>query len=137
MAQSNFCNIENINKWNNTFINLSKRQRDIYFTPEYYMLYKNLGEGDIDCFIYEENTNIAIYPFLINSINSLGYCLDKEYKDVQGAYGYNGICTNCSEKIFLNNFYRNFDQYCNDNNIIAEFTRFHPIFQNHQFADSK
>jgi len=41
------------------------------------------------CVFYEKNDDIALYPFLKNSVNNLGYELDKEYFDFQGAYTYN------------------------------------------------
>jgi hypothetical protein len=46
---------------------------------------------DAKCFVYQKGSNITLYPFLINSVNALGYNLDKEYFDIQGAYGYNGV----------------------------------------------
>jgi len=35
---------------------------------------------------------------------------------------------------FIESFYKEFNQYCIENNIIAEFTRFHPILMNHEFS---
>jgi predicted N-acyltransferase len=67
---------------------------------------------------------------LINSVNKLGYDLDKEYFDIQGVYGYNGVLTNCNSQAFLNSFFTCFDGYCERNNIIAEFLRINPLLQN-------
>ncbi len=35
---------------------------------------------------------------------------------------------------FKRTFYQHFDSYCRLNNIVAEFTRFHPMLQNHEFS---
>jgi len=123
-------------KWNDYFKKLPIDQQDTYYTPEYYKLYEELGDGKARCFIYRKDRSIAIYPFLINSVNELGYDLDKEYYDIQGAYGYNGVVTNNYSDSFSLGFHESFKQYCIDFNIIAEFTRFHPLLNNKSFSES-
>ena len=119
------------NLWAEYFSRLSVDQQDIYFTPEYYSLYEKNGDGIAYCFIYEENKDFVLYPFLKNSINSLGYSLDDEYYDIQGAYGYNGFVTSTKDEDFLFNFFTQFRCWCVENNIVAGFTRFHPILKNY------
>ena len=109
-------------------------QIDVYYFPQYYSLYQNNGDGEMKCFVYEEGDNCILYPFLINSISQLGYHLDKEYYDIQGAYGYNGIVTSCKDSDFIARFHDCFDLFCQENNIIAEFTRFHPLLNNQKLA---
>ncbi len=108
--------------------------QDIYFTPEYYQLHEENGDGTAVCLIYSNGTDIIIYPFLINPIKQLGYSLEKEYYDIQGAYGYNGFLTNNKTLSFINSFHNIFKQYCFDENIIAEFTRFHPLIRNQEIS---
>ena len=122
-------------EWSALLSKLPIEQQDIYFTPEYYELYENNGDGEANCFIYEKDGNIAIYPFLKNSINKLGYSLNNEYYDIQGAYGYNGMLSSTDDTTFLEDFWKTFDQYCKDNNIVAEFTRFHPILKNYKLGE--
>ncbi|MDZ7821464.1 MAG: GNAT family N-acetyltransferase [Candidatus Marinimicrobia bacterium] len=62
--------------------------------------------------------------------------MDKEYYDIQGAYGYNGVIASNYSNSFRKSFYEEFSKYCLDNNIIAEFTRFSPILGNHQFSEN-
>ena len=83
--------LEDKSLWRESFSSLPLNQRDIYYTPEYYSLYEKNGDGRACCFVYEENGECVLYPFLINSVNELGYELDGEYFDIQGAYGYNGM----------------------------------------------
>lgn len=127
-------NIKN-NEWDKFIKLLPLNQQDIYFTPEYYELYEKNGEGKAKCFVFEQNGEIALYPFLINSVNELGYNLDNEYFDIQGAYGYNGVISSSNDREFINDFYKSFDKYCSENNIIAEFTRFHPLLSNYKFSE--
>ena len=77
--------------WVAALSKISPERKDIYFEPEYYSLYQNYGDGLAQCFVFENENGIAVYPFLKNLITPLGYELDKEYYDIQGAYGYNGL----------------------------------------------
>ncbi|MBP7496198.1 MAG: GNAT family N-acetyltransferase [Bacteroidales bacterium] len=127
--------IENNKEWNDLLTMLPIEQNDIYYTPELYRLYECNGDGKAICFVYEENGEIALYPFLLNHINKIGYDLEKDYYDIQGCYGYNGVITSCQNDIFIANFYKCFSQFSNDNNIIAEFSRFHPIIRTQIFSN--
>ena len=124
------------NLWYEYFHRLSIEQQDVYFTPEYYSLYEKNGDGVAYCFVYEEDDDFVLYPFLKNSINSLGYDLDDEYYDIQGAYGYNGFVTSSKKKEFLSNFFIQFRCWCVKNNIVAGFTRFHPILKNYDLIQN-
>lgn len=116
------------NEWNAYIEIFSKEKRDIYFTREYMNLYEKNGDGIAKLFIYEEKDEVAIYPFLMNKIE--GYNLDKDYYDIQTAYGYGGPISSTDEDGFLNNFENEFLNFCNKNNIVAEFIRFHPCIKN-------
>lgn len=121
--------------WNNVLAELTEDRKDVYFTPEYYSLYEAYGDGEALCFIYKENEKIVLYPFLKNPITPLGYNLSKEYYDIQGAYGYNGPVTNSEDKEFINRFWNAFDACCQENDIIAEFMRFHPVMKNYVLGE--
>jgi hypothetical protein len=121
-------------EWSNLLDSLPIEQQDIYYTPEYYELYENKGDGEAKCFVFERNDDIALYPFLLNSVNDLGYELDDEYFDIQGAYGYNGVVSSSSSQLFRVDFSHSFIKYCHENKIIAEFTRFNPILKNQVFS---
>lgn len=121
--------------WSDALRRLPTHQRDIYYTPAYYQLFENKGDGQVHCFFFEdEHGNLALYPFLLNSVNELGYDLNDAYFDIQGAYGYNGVISSTNELEFRKQFYTAFNSYCQENNIIAEFTRFHPLLSNEIFA---
>lgn len=114
--------------WNDWLMKLSPDKRDIYFTREYYKMYENNGDGKGLCFVYTEGDKIAIYPFLINPIT--GYALDKEYYDIETAYGYGGPITSHNDDGFIKSFEQVFMKFCNEQHIIAEFVRFHPLIKN-------
>lgn len=129
--------LKDFQNWDDAINRLSAASKDVYFTPEYYSLYQNYGDGEANCFVFEKDGYIALYPFLLNPITPLGYKLDKEYYDIQGAYGYNGIITSSNDKNFISSFWEAFDSYCSDHSIVAEFTRFHPLLNNQQLASPK
>lgn len=128
---------DNKEAWSKYLRKLPREQQDAYYTPEYYALYENLGDGKAQCFVFELGDQIAMYPFLLNSVNQLEYRLEEEYYDIQGAYGYNGVISSTSDEDFIEQFNKSFCNYCKEHNIIAEFTRFHPILKNHTFSQDQ
>ncbi len=122
-------------EWSSYLQQLPINQQDVYYAPEYYRIYQNYGDGQALCFVFQEGANIALYPFFKNSINLIGYQLDQEYFDIQGVYGYNGILTNTEDVLFKSSFFDVFNIFCQKENIIAEFTRFHPLLKNNKFSD--
>lgn len=115
-------------KWNEYLLNMNIDVQDIYFTSDYYKLYEQNGDGKAKLFVYKEENNIALYPFMLNEIK--GFSLDTKFYDIESAYGYGGPIANNHSKEFLNNFEKEFLKYCIENNIVAEFIRFHPLIKN-------
>lgn len=126
--------LKDSDEWKEVLEQLPANQRDVYFTPEYYSLYQNYGDGEAFCFVFEKDGEVVLYPFLKNPIAPLGYELDKEYYDIQGAYGYNGIISSTENQEFIAAFWEAFDAWCQENDIVAEFTRFHPLLNNQRLA---
>lgn len=134
---STLLTLGNSEAWNKYLQQIPAEKRDIYFTPEYYSLYQNYGDGEACCFVFEKDGDIVLYPFLRNPITPLGYHLDKEYYDIQGAYGYNGIIASTYTPDFIKAFWETFDLWCQENSIVAEFSRFHPLLNNQKLASPK
>lgn len=134
---STILNLSDSCDWKEALAAFPSNKRDVYYSPEYYSLYQNYGDGEARCFVFEQDGEVVLYPFLINPITPLGYKLDKEYYDIQGAYGYNGIITSSEDADFIAAFWEAFDAYCQENDIVAEFTRFHPLLNNQRLASPK
>ena len=130
-------NLKDTVEWCRMLNCLPFESRDVYFTPEYYSLYENYGDGRTICFVFEESGDLVIYPFLMNPITPLGYELEKEYYDIQGAYGYNGLITSTDNKEVISSFWKAFDAWCQENDVVAEFSRFHPLLNNRCLASPK
>lgn len=124
-------------EWKKIMRCLPSQWSDVYFMPEYYSLYQNYGDGEALCFVFEKDGEYVQYPFLKNAITPLGYRLDKEYYDIQGAYGYNGIISSSDNPDLISAFWASFDEWCLENSVVAEFTRFHPLLNNQKLASPK
>ncbi len=108
---------------------------DVYYDLKYLKVFEAYGEGKPECFYFMQDKQFAMYPFLINSVNKLGFNLSSDYYDIQGVYGYNGVLTNSYDPVFIDSFYNSFSEFCSNNNIIAEFTRFNPLLGNYKFSE--
>ena len=136
MSSCTILDLSSSEKWNLHLLSLPIELKDIYFTPEYYSLYEKLGDGKAKCFVFEEGKELALYPFLMNSVNEVGFNLNNEYYDIQGAYGYNGVIASNNNLSFINKFHKAFNDFCQSNKVIAEFTRFHPLLKNNNFSET-
>lgn len=111
--------------------------KDVFLLEEYYKLSEFNGEGSFDFFVFSDNGRHAVYPFLKNEILGYKSAPNGGYYDIQSAYGYGGIITNSYEDDFRKLFFENFEIYCSQNNIVAEFIRFNPLLGNSDFSSSK
>jgi hypothetical protein len=94
---------------------------DIFFTEEYQQLFKDTEFGGIPCQFNYDGIDYRFYKRPIPGT---------KYFDIVSPYGYSGpvdisgsLYLNSGGITFLNYFY----EYCDDNNIIAEFIRLHPF----------
>lgn len=120
--------------WKQALDELPDSARDVYFLPEYYLADSQHRRVSVKCAVLRAPDGIAIYPFYLKDINSLGLIPDDQPMfDIEGAYGYNGLAA--SSQTAATDFYNNFSNWCANNHIVAEFTRFHPLSHNHHWAD--
>lgn len=119
-------------RWDSLFKQLPEIMQDPGFLCDWYGHFEKQGYGKAICFFAEENGKMAIYPFLKNNINKLGYKLKNDFFDIQGAPGYNGIASSTDDMGFLAQFHRHFTKWCIDNNIVAEFSRCNPVLENNK-----
>lgn len=134
MAETLILSLDDRKHWNDLIWTICSERRDIYYLADHYRIYSMLGEGEAYCFIYKSGDDLAAYPHLRNSVNKAGYDINEEYYDIQGAYGYNGVVSTTDSPDFIAGFYSAFEAYCQETNIIAEFTRFHPLLNNFNFS---
>lgn len=113
--------------WNNYLKYFHEEDKDIYFTEEYVKLYE-CEDDHSECFIYKEDNNMLLFPYLKRKIESL----DGDYFDFETPYGYGGPITNTDNPDFINRGFSEFIYSSEENKIVAGFIRFHPILNNHK-----
>lgn len=133
MSNYRLLSLADSEEWSNYIKKLPIEQQDVYFTPEYYGLYEANGDGEARCFVFEHGGDLALFPFLINKISVLGYDLEGEYYDIQGAYGYNGVVSSSYTEEFKKLFHECFSGLASEKKIVCQFLRFHPLLKNEEF----
>ncbi|MEK5391325.1 GNAT family N-acetyltransferase [Margalitia sp. FSL K6-0131] len=114
--------------------------KDVFYYHSYSNL--NLFTGDGDPFLFyceDERGKKLCYVFLRRNINALAFMeAEKEtelYDIITPTYGYGGPLYNDLDEQLLIHFRRDFEDYCKKENIISEFIRFHPLYQNHTYLE--
>ena len=107
-------------------------KNDIYFEPNYGKLYESVDNGENVVFEFESRYGTISHMFIKREIPIK---INAEtYYDIVTPYGYGGplvkSCEKGKEKELIEAFDFKFRSYCNINNIVSEFVRFHPIIKN-------
>src|SRR5690625_2414934 len=112
--------------------------RDIYFDPNYGKLYEEMENGESK-FVefsneYGKITNLFIQRKIPISLES-----DDQFYDITTPYNYGGpiiqeVVEGKSREL-VKGYEECFKKYCLKNNIVSEFIRFHPVFENEKFFD--
>src|SRR3989338_8773267 len=100
---------------------------DIYFSPAYGKIWAQTEQAEFKLFKYEKENYRVVYPLLIRKI-------DATWQDVTSPYGYSGPLSNRIDPGLYQEFRLNFNNWCQQNHIVSEFIRFHPLLKNYQEA---
>ncbi len=111
------------------------KMKDVYYDPYYLKAVQNAENSLIEIFIYEENGVKCLVPYVKRRINDLSIFknIKEEFWDISTPHEYSGIITNSPD---ANNFYSCLGEYCQNNNIIFEFSRFNPFLKNEKFIEN-
>lgn len=112
--------------------------KDLYFEKDYGKLYEKMENGECIEFVFENSYGEVKHIFIKREIPIL--VNGERWYDAITPYGYGGPrITSCafgahSDLVFA--FEQAFDAYCQEQRIVSEFVRFHPIFGNaRDFSD--
>jgi hypothetical protein len=120
--------LDNKNEWYEYLKRINVN--DIYFFPEYFELNQTIIKGKVECFVYEGKDVVILYPYIKRSIDRSCYF------DISSGYGFGGYI-GMPRNQGVNKFRSAFHRYCLENNIVSEFIRFHPLYNNHFLASSE
>ncbi len=117
-------------------------QKDVYFTYNYFVPFKNNGDGEPILYCFGCDHGKVAYPFMLRDIaeceNLKGEIEKDAFFDISSAYGYGGPLYDCRTGTgnlleLKKAFFKAFSNYCEKENIISQFDRFHPLIKNHDF----
>lgn len=105
---------------------------DIYFNPKYGEVHEGIEKGKNVYYKHQSIYGEILHMFIKREIP---YQVNNEiFYDLVTPYGYGGPiiikCIDNQKQNLLNGFHDEFKIYCQENNIISEFVRFHPIQNN-------
>lgn len=117
-------------RWEQFFNCFPDEQKDIYFDYRYARAYEANGDGEANYAVFSgANGMKVLYPFLKVKIPDYG--LASSYYDLTSCYGYGGPLVASYNDQDMEAFENLFHDWCADNQVIAEFIRFHPVLENH------
>ncbi|MDB5602027.1 MAG: hypothetical protein JWN71_4071 [Xanthobacteraceae bacterium] len=113
--------------WNACLATISRSA--LVHRPRYTRVYERYGDGAGECFVYESDGGIVLYPFLRRPI------FDADgWTDIITPYGYGGIAYACHDQhsaALIAEFRAAFVDYARETRTVSEFVRFHPFLGNH------
>ncbi|CEG22103.1 FemAB family protein [Planococcus massiliensis] len=105
---------------------------DIYYKKNYGLLYEQIENGTCEVFDFKSSTGSVRHLFIKKEIPLL--LNGSQYFDISSPYGYGGpLITSCQEgkrNLLAKEFEAAFSSYCEEQQIVSEFVRFHPLFSN-------
>lgn len=104
---------------------------DLYLDKNYGKLYEKVENGLQEIFEYEDENGKISNQFIKREIPIK--IEDKKYYDIITPYGYGGpVIENLTgnKEELLKGYEKSFQRFCDENNIVSEFIRFHPILKN-------
>lgn len=113
---------------------------DIYFESNYGKLYESHEKGKSEVFEHNSSHGTIRTMFIKREI-PIKTDDGQTYYDIITPYGYGGptitkLKDESSKRVLKEEFVSEFKRYCNNNNIVSEFVRFHPITENaYEFMD--
>ncbi|SFC56955.1 Acetyltransferase (GNAT) domain-containing protein [Alkalibacterium subtropicum] len=105
--------------------------KDIYSSYTYAQLYEEIENGEAVSYTFENEYGIVDYTFIKRKIPFL--VEGKQFYDITTAYGYGGLeISNVTDsEALLDTYFKAFHDYCQTNDIVSEFIRFH-LFENEE-----
>lgn len=129
---------ENKIEWNN--IVKSFNNWDIYYLQEYAMSLSQHENGNPILIFYKDDNCKLCYVMMKNEISQMKVFEDVAecvgYYDLSTPYGYGGpIIEGDFNLESQNKFKKELSEYCEENKIITQFIRFHPLLLNHKYFE--
>ena len=112
---------------------------DVYYLPEYALIYERNGDGVARCFVHKSDHGVVLYPFLLRPIDdsALPATIGRGWYDTSTPYGYGGPLVVPRDlpgsTQLVQGFLAAFHSYCAETKVVSEFARLHPLLTNQQY----
>lgn len=107
---------------------------DIYFDERYGRLFEKIEAGHFEVFEFQHESGTIRHSFIKREI-PVPFS-GRQYFDLVTPYGYGGPqilrCAEGKKAELVQAFEGAFQRYCEDNDVVSEFVRFHPVLENAQ-----
>lgn len=127
--------LEQCEKWDN--IVRSFVDYDVYYLSGYVKAFKIHGDGEPLMFYYEGSNvrgiNVVMKRDIACDTHFKGSLPENTYFDLATPYGYGGWIIEGNDN--LEALFFEYEKWCQKNNIISEFVRFHPVLKNYLTAE--
>lgn len=124
-------------EWDQTFNTEFNPYNDVYFRYGYFKLYQKHYQARPEAVFWEDSHISVIYTHLVRKIHLSDEYGDSNYFDLTTPYGYGGpiiMYRSEDKQEIITSIRKSYDEYrahCMNNQYICEFTRYHPVFENH------
>lgn len=125
--------LEESEKWDS--IVRSFTDYDVYWLSGYVKAFQLHGDGEALLFHYENNSTRGINVVMKRDVATDPHFREQlpmgQYYDFATPYGYGGWIIEGEDK---ENLFKEYEKWCQNNDIISEFVRFHSVMKNHLFS---
>ncbi len=107
---------------------------DPYFSPDYHQAYAHDGATSW-LYRYRDSTGTLMYPVRLHPIRAVGVePVADGLQDLETVYGYTGPWATTDDPDFLRRAWHGFIPWVQEQRVVSEFCRFHPVLETHRFA---
>jgi len=131
---------EDAHQWHQSFDPLRWQDKDVFFGIEYARAYERSQRYEVFLASYTEGSGRILMPFALRDLRRLPFMaragVDGPIYDMTSLYPFGGPIAllrseEASEQLH-HNFHKSLAQYCTTNRVVAQFTAFHPLLENHR-----
>lgn len=118
----------------------SFRETDVYYYPGYLKPFAENGDGEPLLFFFESEYGKAANVFLLRDIwkdrRLQGAISRNHFFDISTVYGYGGpVFETRNLRELAKGYQAEFQEFCRERGIVADFIRFHPVLKNQVFLE--
>lgn len=116
---------------------LGPAPHDFYHTAAYHRFSEESGEGEAWLAVYGRRERFLAWPYLLRRVEAPAGLDPSPWRDVTSVYGYPGpLACGCRPgDAFLQTARRAIAGLWRSLRVVSVFTRFHPLFENHNWAE--